>query len=254
MFFVLSKTLSFLVMPIVLVCLGFMLAAFLTNKRWKRILFWSALVLLFIFTNDFIANEAMRAWEIPPTPYTEIEKVYDVGILLTGVTLNDFEPDDRVYFSRGADRVVHTVDLYKRGILKRILITGGTGRLLTEGRPEADDLFKVMLMMGVPEADLIVENESRNTAESALRVKEMLAVYPHQAALLITSAFHMRRSRACFVKAKMDVDVFTTDFYSHKRYYTPESLIIPKADALIVWTKLFKEWTGMVAYRMAGYI
>lgn len=254
MFFIVSKTLSFLVMPLVLVCLGFLISLLVTESRWRKRVFWFSFSLLLFFSNDFIANEAMRLWELPPTPYSKIKKEYDFGILLTGVTINDFEPADRVYFARGADRVVHTVDLYKRGIIKRILISGGTGRLLTEGRPEADDLYKVMKMMGVPEEDMIIENESRNTYESAARVKELLASHPDQNLLLITSAFHMRRSRACFSKVGLEVTTFTTDFYSHPRYYTPESLIIPKADALQVWTKLFKEWTGMVAYRLAGYI
>lgn len=215
---------------------------------------WSSLILLFIFSNDFMANEAMQLWELPPTPYSTITVKYEYGIVLTGVTLNDFEPDDRVYFSRGADRVVHAVDLYKRGIIKRILISGGTGRLLTEGRPEAYELFKVMVMMGIPEEDLVIENESRNTYESAVRVKEILASEPKQNLLLITSSFHMRRAKACFSKAGMSVTTFTTDFYSHKRNFTPETLFIPKVEALQVWTKLFKEWMGMLAYRMVGYI
>lgn len=196
----------------------------------------------------------MRLWELPPTPYTAITEQYDYGILLTGVTLNDFEPADRVYFSRGADRVMHTVDLYKRGILKRVLISGGTGRLITNGRPEADDLFKVMTMMGVPEEDMVIENESRNTYESAQRVKELVVSQSDLKLMLITSSFHMRRSRACFSKAGVDVTTFTTDFYSHPRRYTPESFLVPTADSIQVWTKLFKEWMGMVAYRMVGYI
>jgi uncharacterized SAM-binding protein YcdF (DUF218 family) len=254
MFFIVSKTLSFLVMPIVLVCLVLFISAWLKDNRWKKRFVWISFSLLLFFSNDFLANEAMRLWELPPTSYSTIKEDYAFGILLTGVTINDFEPADRVYFARGADRVVHTVDLYKRGIIKRILISGGTGRLLTEGRPEADDLFTVLKLMGVPEEDMIIENESRNTHESAVRVKEILASYPDQKLLLITSAFHMRRSRACFSKVGVEVTTFTTDFYSHPRYYTPESFIIPKADALQVWTKLFKEWTGMVAYRLAGYI
>ncbi len=241
-------------MPLVLVCLGFLISAGLADSRWKKRVFWLSLCLLLFFSNDFIANEAMRLWELPPTSYSSIKEEYAFGILLTGVTINDFEPPDRVYFARGADRVVHSVDLYKRGIIKRILISGGTGRLFTNGRPEADDLFTVLKMMGVPEHDLIIENESRNTYESAVRVKEILGSKPDQNLLLITSAFHMRRSRACFSKVGVGVATFTTDFYSHPRYYTLESLIIPKADALQVWTKLFKEWTGMVAYRLAGYI
>jgi uncharacterized SAM-binding protein YcdF (DUF218 family) len=253
MFFVLSKTLGFLAMPLVVVSLLFLLSALLRNTQWKKRLFRTGLVALFFFSNDFVANEVMRWWEIPPTPFEEITSRYAYGIVLTGVTKNDMQPEDRVYFIRGADRVVHTVDLYKRGIINHILISGGMGRLLTEGRREADDLYAAMLLMGVEAEAITVENESQNTHESAVRVKEILGDDGNKH-LLITSAFHMRRSAACFKKAGLEADVFSTDFYTHPRYFTPDVLFVPSVDALVVWHKLVKEWVGMVAYWVAGYV
>jgi uncharacterized SAM-binding protein YcdF (DUF218 family) len=134
------------------------------------------------------------------------------------------------------------------------LISGGSGRIVTTGRREADDVFKAMILMGVPPEDLIVENQSRNTYESALNVKKLLKDSLDKKSLLITSAFHMRRSRACFNKAELSVDVFSTDFYTHPRYFTPDTLFVPQVDAITIWQKLFKEWTGMIAYKLAGYI
>jgi uncharacterized SAM-binding protein YcdF (DUF218 family) len=254
MFFALSKILNFLTNPLVFVFGFFLLAIFLKKPAWKKRCFWIAFSLLIFFSNDFIANEMMRAWEIPVTPYAEIKKKYDWGIVLTGVTYNDKQPDDRVYFQHGADRVVHTVELYKMGIIKKIMISGGTGRLITVERKEADDLFKAMKLMGVPEQDMAIENESRNTYESAVNVKKILQDEPDGEYLLITSAFHLRRSAACFRKAGFEVDIFSTDFYTHPRYFTPDVFLIPRAEAIMVWQKLFKEWTGMGAYKVAGYI
>lgn len=253
MFFFFSKVLSFVTNPLVLVCSLLLASVFFKKERLKKSFFWTSFALLIFFSNDFIANEVMAAWEIPPTPYAEIKNTYPVGIVLTGVTLTDKEPDDRVYFHHGADRVVHAVQLYKLGIIKKILISGGMGRLITKGRREADDVFKVMVLMGVPATDLIIENESRNTYESALNLKRLLKDSTEKS-LLITSAFHMRRSNACFKKAGLPVDLFTTDFYTHPRSFTPETLFIPQIDAVMVWQKLFKEWIGMLAYKMAGYI
>ena len=253
MFFALSKLLNFLTNPLVIVFI-FMVASFIIKKqKLKKILFWTGFSLLLFFSNDFIANEAIAAWEPSPTPYADIHKKYDWGIVLTGVTHNDKQPDDRVYFHHGADRVTHTVELYKKGIIKKILISGGVGRLVTEGSREADDLFRVMVMMGVPEQDMLVENESRNTHESAVRVKGILKD-DTGSFLLITSAFHMHRSKACFSKAELSVETFSVDFYSHPRYFTPDVLFIPKSEAIAVWQKLFKEWVGLVAYKFAGYI
>jgi len=253
MFFTLSKILGYLASPLVWVCLIFFGAAFSKKKKWKRRLFWTALTMLLFFSNEFIANEVMRAWEVPATPFETINKAYAYGILLTGVTSTDTQPDDRVYFHRGADRVVHTVDLYKRGLIKRVLITGGSGRLVTEGRREANDIYKAMLLMGVDSSDMVIENKSRNTYESAVKVKELIGEEPGNL-LLITSAYHMRRSKGCFTKVQLRVDVFSTDFYTHPRLFTPDILLIPKVDALLIWQRLIKEWIGVVAYKLAGYL
>lgn len=254
MFFVLSKILSFLTNPLIYV-FGFLLASVLIKRtHLKKRFFWIGFSLLIFFSNDFIANEAMRAWEVEATPYKSITKVYSWGIVLTGVTLNDRQPDDRVYFHHGADRVTHTIQLYKLGIIKKILISGGVGRVIMEGRPEADELFQVMVMAGVPASDIVLENESRNTHESAVNVKQLLKEEDGSGCLLITSAFHMRRSLACFKKQEFKTDTFSADFYTHPRQFTPDVLFIPRADSINLWQKLFKEWTGIMAYWLVGYV
>lgn len=253
MFFILSKTLTYLVMPITLICISFLLAAVLRNVQWKRRFFWTGLVLLLFFSNDFIANEVMSAWEIPARKISDLPQ-YELGIVLTGAT-KEFAPNDRVYFTRGADRVTHTVQLYKLGLIKKILISGGSGRILGESEPEANKFMKAMVMMGVREADIVLENETRNTAESAIQVKQMIegSGISDKQCLLITSAFHMRRSLASYRKQGIVPDVFPTDFYSHKRTFYLDSLLVPQVDAMISWTKLIKEWVGLVAYKLAGY-
>src|SRR6186713_2917733 len=195
MFFFLSKTLNYLTMPLTIIFLMLVASAFLRNEKWKKRLFWIALATFFMFSNDFIANEVMNVWEIKPIPY-EAMQPHDIGIVLTGATLPFVTPHDRVYFTRGADRVTHTVQLYKLGLIKKILISGGSGRLTGESEPEADKFKAAMVMMGVPEASILLENETRNTAESAIEVKKLLDSLNVQAkdCLLITSAIHMRRS------------------------------------------------------------
>jgi uncharacterized SAM-binding protein YcdF (DUF218 family) len=165
-------------------------------------------------------------------------------------------PDDRVYFQRGADRVTHTVQLYKLGLIEKILISGGTGLLTSDDEPEADKFKNVMLMMDVPEADILIENGTRNTHESAVAVKAMLSTLHLTAddCLLITSAFHMRRSLACYRKVGLNLESFSTDFYTHPTVYYPDAFFVPRLEAMMLWQKLVKEWVGMAAYKVAGYI
>ena len=214
MFFILSKTLRIFTLPLTQVFIFFLLSFFIRNPKWKKRFFWTGFILLAFFSNDFISNEVMRAWEVDPIPFSEMQ-YFKVGIVLTGTTQSFLKPDDRVYFSRGADRVTHTLQLYKLGLIKKILVSGGSGRLLKEDEPEADKYRRVLLMAGVDDRDIMLENKTRNTHESAVAVKEMLdsmGVNPKEC-LLITSAFHMRRSLACYRKVGLDLVTFSTDFY-----------------------------------------
>jgi uncharacterized SAM-binding protein YcdF (DUF218 family) len=255
MFFVLSKVLAYLVMPYTVICVLFIISVLLRNPKWKKRIFWTAFGALIFFSNEFIANEVMHAWEVDAKPYHALSK-YKLGIVLTGATITGLEPDDRVYFHRGADRVIHTVQLYKLGLIEKILISGGSGRLGGAAEPEADQFKKTMLLMEVPEEDILIENETRNTAESAIEVRKILDSmgYRQNECILITSAFHMRRSLASYRKAGLELESFSTDFYSHPRYFAFDALFIPNHDAMTKWQKLAKEWVGIIAYKMAGYI
>ncbi len=254
MFFILSKTLGLITKPLVIIILLFISSLAVKNKAWKRRFYIAALASLLFCSNGFISNEAMRLWELPPTPYSEMKKSYQVGILLTGVTKSNFSPNDRVYFQRSSDRVTHTLQLYKLGYIKKILISGGSGTILDRTK-EADELSIVLQLMGVPAEDLIIENQSDNTYQSAIAVKKLIGdIYRPEDCLLITSGYHMRRSRACFKKAGYPMDTFSVDFLSNKRTFTPDVLLIPKIESLFNWQVLTKEWIGILAYKLAGYI
>lgn len=255
MFFFLSKTLSFLVLPLTMVFICFLLSAVIRKQPLKKRFFWAGFVLLLFFSNDFISNSIMRAWEVDPKPFSELPS-HKLGIVLTGTTHSFLQPDDRVYFKRGADRVTHTIQLYKLGLIRKILISGGSGRILKADEPEANKFKRVMLMAGVPEEDIWLENKTRNTYESAVAVSKMLDSLHYQVedCLLITSAFHMRRSLACYRKAGLNIEPFSTDFYGLQDKAFLPSFLLPSIEGFIIWEKLLKEWTGLAAYKMAGYI
>ncbi|MFM9841039.1 MAG: YdcF family protein [Cyclobacteriaceae bacterium] len=256
MFFFLSKTLSYVTMPLVIICILLLFFIFLKkSSKWKNRCLKISIGMLFFFTNDFINNEVARWWEIPATPIASIQKKYEYGILLTGVARSDMEPDDRIYLGRGGDRVTQTLQLYQLGIIKKILVSGGNGKLNEVKKQEADVLFDLLVIMGVPPSDILIENKSRNTHESAMEVNKLFRdqIKPTEC-VLITSAFHMRRSQACFAKQGLAMDGFSTDFISHKRKFTPDALFIPKEESMGNWHILVKEWTGLVAYKLMGYI
>lgn len=255
MFFFFSKVLNFLAQPLVIVVLLFIAGWLIRSQRWRKILRVTGYVTLFVFCNYFISNALIRAWELPITTYASLNKTYDYGVLLTGVTKTNMTPKDRVYFSRGADRATNTLQLWKLGIIRKIIISGGSGRLDGGGVREADDLADFLKLAGVPDSVMIIENESKNTRESAVNVATLLQKLDgSKDVLLITSGYHLRRSIACFKKAGITVDPFSTDPVSEPVRFSIDHFLVPRADSIIMWQIMLKEWIGFVAYWLAGFI
>ncbi|MCC9137847.1 YdcF family protein [Pontibacter silvestris] len=253
MFYILSKTLHFLLMPLLWVLVLLLLALFLKSPEKKRGCLVSAVALLLVLSNPFLANEAWRAWEVEATPVSDVDN-YDAAIILSGVTSFREDIPDRVHTYKGADRFLHPLQLYRMDKVQKLIISGGHGLVLGEGIPESEQIEKVLLMAGVPEEDVITEVNSRNTHENAVNTKELLMQHPElKKLLLVTSAFHMRRAAGCFEKAGVATDHFSTDFYSYERRFTPDETIIPSADALHSWQRLIHEISGYIIYKILGY-
>lgn len=253
MFFLLSKILDFLLQPILWILLFLGIGLWLKNSERRKPFLISAFALLLFFTNPFLINEAWLAWEVPPTPLKNVN-IYDAGILLTEVTNSDKTPHDRVYFNKGADRVLHTLLLYRHGKIGKIIISGGSGAILKKKSTEAAELRNVLLLSGVPDSVILLEDSSRNTRENALFTKKLLDLHPEiKKTILITSAFHLRRAEGCFRKAGLQPAVFATDFYSSDRKFTPDNLIMPQENALANWSRLLHEMVGFLMYKILGY-
>lgn len=255
MFFVLSKTVPHLVMPLTLI-VGSLIISFLTKSLiWKRRLRIFGLGLLILSSNPFINNQVFKLWELPPTPIAQLPASKTVGVVLTGVVKKEKLPHDRVYFAEGADRVTQAIQLYKSGHLQKILITGGKGSFSKSEIREATQLREVFLMCSVPDEDLIIESNSRNTRENAVNSSKILKEqFPGYHYVLITSSFHMRRSIGCFEKSGIQVIGFCTDFKTGD--YPPKftSYVIPDPGAINKWHILIREFLGMTAYKMMGYL
>lgn len=254
MFFILSKVLAFLITPLVWI-VGLMLYSWLTkNENRKRKSFGWALALLLFFSNPFILDEFMRLWEVPAKRYEEIDKVYDAAIVLGGV-LNYDEDYDRIQFIRSNDRLMQAIELYKKGLVRKIVFTGGSGRINEPDKKEGPLVKRFLLMLGLPEEDLVFENESRNTRENALFLKPILEKeLPGGEYLLVTSGFHMRRALGCFREVGINPVPYTTDRNSGPRKFDIDHLLVPNSEVLSGWNTLFHEWIGYITYKLSGYI
>ena len=210
-----------------------------------------------ILTNPFISNTIFHAWEYEAVPMDSIKESYDVGIVLGGFSQFDVYPyKDRMNVSSAANRFLDALYLYKKGIIKKLLISGGDGRLLGEKMSESESTKAYLLGIGVPESDILIENKSRNTHENAVFTKEYLnnQGLSNAKCLLITSAFHMRRSIGCFKKVGLNCEPFPAHFIAERIELKASSWILPDNLAFFKWEMFLKEWVGCVVYKLQGFI
>lgn len=226
------------------------------NKSRKRKTLVAAVVLGFLFTNKLIFNQVIQLWEVKTITADEIAQPYEIGILLGGFSNSNIVPQhDRMNFSSRGNRFYNAYELYKTGKINRLMISGGSGRMVGKEYSEAPAIKQFLLRIGVPEEDIIIEGDSRNTFENALFSKKILdEKFPNANCLLLTSAVHMRRSKACFNKVGQNYTPFSVDFLSEEQEWYPNKTLIPDKNGFDKWESLIKEWVGYAAYWIRGYI
>ncbi|MBE9467952.1 MAG: YdcF family protein [Bacteroidetes bacterium] len=254
MFFFFSKLLIFTITPLVWIIALLLISLFAKKTKIKKYCLIASISLLLFFSNSFILDEFMRAWEIKAVQDCELKQSYDYGILLSGMTAPD-KKYKRLNFLRSSDRLLQTIRLYKQNRIKKIFISGGSGSIIQKEYCEARDLKNYLIQIGVPEEDIITEINSRNTRENAeFTAKILLNKEQTSSCLLITSAFHMRRSKGCFNKTGLKVDIYPTDRYAGQRKYIFDHLFIPNHNAFNSWNLLIHEVTGYITYAVVGYV
>ncbi|WP_157543965.1 YdcF family protein [Mucilaginibacter paludis] len=185
-------------------------------------------------------------WDITQGPPPEGK--YSCAIVLGGFSSAD--QDGNGYFNGSADRFIKTLQLKVTGRVPLILMSGGNGQLIkTSNLKEADYVFSQFKAFNIPDSCIMIENQSRNTLENAMFTKRILidkkVPGPY---LLVTSAFHMRRSAYIFKKIGINVTPYPCDFIAGKSAVSLSDFIIPDPLALAQWNIYIKEVVGFVAY------
>ncbi len=253
MFFIFSKILAFLISPLTWVFALCIIAFFAKDKLRKKKLVVGAILILYVFSNSFLVDECMRAWEVT-TPDLKPTQKYKYAILLGGMTWYDAR-QDKPQFLRSADRLFQILPLVGNKQIEKIIITSGSGSIAHPEEKEAAILKKYLVKCGYADSSIITENESRNTRENALFTKHLMdSLQIKDSALFITSAFHLRRAIGCFNRAGITKIIpYPADRYSGPRKYELDHLLIPNPSALEESTLLLHEIMGWLVYKIKGY-
>ncbi len=112
----------------------------------------------------------------------------------------------------------------------------------------------LLVETGIDPARIVVERESRNTAENARNTAGLVAArgWVKAPLALVTSALHMPRAHATFRQAGLDACAVVVD--SRAERGSAWKAWIPGAGALSDSEAVAHEILGMAAYRVLGHL
>ena len=142
-----------------------------------------------------------------------------------------------------ATRIGFGLQLFRHARADTVLLSGGD---------QAQPMARGLRRQGVPAEALQIESTSTNTHENAAFSAVMLKREKRLRILLVTSAFHMPRAAAAFMKQGLEVipaptyDPIYPSWEAHPWW--------PKRAALQLSGRCLREYVGMWWYRIRGWV
>lgn len=152
--------------------------------------------------------------------------------------------------NHAGDRLISTMDLARRFPDAVVLYSGGRASLTPAQPGDFEVGPDVLRTLGLDETRLIVEGQSRSTAENAVQARGMLPPDAGGPWVLVTSAYHLPRAMASFCAAGWNNLVpYPTDYRSGSFWNDIQWNLAKHLDLLNI---AVKEWIGLFAYRLSG--
>lgn len=184
----------------------------------------------YLLCTSVVAEQTMgwleSAYEPPANPQG------DVIIMLGGGAMPDSPDVDGTgaLCASPANRLLTAVRLQRR-LDVPILVSGG--QVYSDSGPEAQIARRILLSLGVPDDKILVETKSINTTQNAKFSTEILREHGLSQPLLVTSAFHMKRSVLNFEKQGVAVTAYPADYQVSHHPVFHYTKLRPQTDALL---------------------
>lgn len=241
--------------PVTFILLPLLIGLIIKNRKWKRGLYATAILLALIFTNTPLLKKAEEQW------YKEYDrplpegKTYKYGIVLGGYSFWDWERN-RPEFSGIADRLTEGIRLYKCGRIEKLVLASDGSIIQSkdekglQGNPQG--MMKYLNELGIPQEDIIMETFANNTRENVTFTKKLLGKEMDTASVvIITSAVHMKRSVSAFQAEGIYPDCYITDTWVDVKGQRVS--FMPSVGTLAQWPELLHEWVGYAMYKWRGW-
>jgi uncharacterized SAM-binding protein YcdF (DUF218 family) len=220
-----------------------------------------ALILLLSSSNGWVSRLLVQSLEWQNLPLAKIPTAEAI-VVLGGATKSALPPRPFVDLNEAGDRVIYAVQLYRQKKAPIIILSGGRINWKGSGLSESADMATILTSIGIPKEAIVQEPNSFNTYQNAVNVKKILESRRIRRILLVTSAIHMPRSLLIFKHQGIDTIPTPTDFLISQGELqeltsTPKAAllnVLPNADNLYLFTSALKEYAGILAYRLRGWL
>lgn len=234
----------------IIIVIGIILSYFNVKKLLSTFLIWTGIIFLYIQSTPFFAYHLTKLLEIEPITQDNINNSQAIIILGGGVKNTGYEYDWPIVSSNSTlVRLSYAAFLAKQYPDKLIITSGGYVGPNTEAKVMRDTLINNFNVKNT----IIMEQKSRNTAENAKFVAQILKDLGMNQVTIVTQAFHARRANALFRKQGVNSIVASTDYYSNNDALTSQLAFIPNAHSMQITARTFHEILGYLLYIKLGF-
>jgi uncharacterized SAM-binding protein YcdF (DUF218 family) len=216
-------------------------------------------VLLLLLSTSFISSRLLTPLECRYPAILHPEKIAWEGhpieasprwiIVLGGGHVSDPRLPPNSQISEAAlGRVVEGVRLYKAIPGSKLLLSGGG---VYDPVPEAEVMARIAVLLGVKPQDILLEPDSRDTAEEAGIIAKMIG---KEKFILVTSAAHMPRAMALFKKCGLRPLPAPTDYLDRQAQGFNPGVFFPRPISLVQVEIAVHEYLGLAWAWLRGSI
>ena len=247
--FVLKQFLKELILPPFPWLLLLLIVLIFWRRRWARTLLLVTFCLIVLLHSGFVGYALRYPLEsrYPPLRNPAQAEPYDAIVVLTAGTIPSsglipFPAIDGDMFRR----LDEAWRLYRLRP-KPIIVSGGHVNPFTPPKNENQIARDYLILWGIPKRDILAEDKSRDTFESAVEVEKILRKRGWKRYLLVTSAVHMPRSMLAFTAKAPEPLPAPGDFSLGEVKLTPLNLL-PDESASRGISATLHEYIGLANY------
>ena len=192
-----------------------------------------------------ILTFVQTAWKILLVVLVAGLLIFWVGKFLS--PSDDLEKSDAIVAISGGDTKARTqaaIDLYKDGWSKKLIFSGAALDPLSPSNARV--MREMAVRSGVPNEDILIDEEAQDTAQNALKSRELINQLKAEQLILVTSAYHQRRASMEFEEAigrKINIINFPVDDnnWSGDWWMTPRGWWLTISEIvkiIIIWLRI----------------